>query len=810
MSRVLIYLTLLLLTDIPTATASNGGNVDFTRDIRPILSQYCFACHGPNDASREGRLSLVTHQDATVPRRRGKFAIVPGNRDASRVWQRITDTDDPMPPPDAHHPLSVQQIELIGRWIDQGAAYAPYWAWVPPKPTDAPVVTDPSWPRDAMDHHIFARLESDSLTPNSQADRVTLLRRLSFDLTGLPPSPESIDAYLADDSEDAWAHAVDRQLASDRYGERMATWWLDLVRFADTVGYHGDQTHRIWPYRDWVIKAFNTNMPFDAFTVAQLAGDLLDDPTQDDLVATGYNRLIQTSHEGGVQLQEYRTIYMADRVRNASAVWMGASLGCAQCHDHKYDPFTARDYHTFGAFFADVDDEEHLRNQYGGLNTLPTRRTPEMRVYTSWTLQASESLQSKLTEAKSHLQTLEHADSNADDHSNPDEDLAAARGLVADLQKQQQALLKTIPLTMYTKPLDPPREVRILPRGNWLDDSGEIVQPAIPAFMGTLDTTDRATRLDLARWLTKPHDEGGMGESAARVVVNRLWAMLMGNGLCPSLDDFGGQGQPPTHPELLDQLAIDLVKSNWDIKAMLRRIAMSSTYRQSSTPTETLVVNDPDNHLFGRHSPRRLTAEMVRDNALSLAGLLVHQIGGTSVTPPQPADYYKHLNYPKRTYGADGDEQQWRRSVYVHWQRQFLHPMLRAFDAPMRQACTARRIVSNTPLASLAMLNDPVMVEAARSMAQAVLKSEASTDRDRITLAFRMATARVPDSNEVDVLIEQLGRTVEYFQTSPEAAIELLSIGSVPMAANQDVTELAAWSETMRTILNLHETITRD
>ncbi|NNM26482.1 MAG: DUF1549 domain-containing protein, partial [Phycisphaerales bacterium] len=360
---------------------ASADDIDFVRDIRPILSQHCFACHGPDEAARQAGLSLVTFEAATGVLRSGGRAVVPGDRVASEMWGRIRDADDPMPPADQHNALSETQIDRLGRWIDAGASFAPHWAYVPPVRVAVPAVSDPTWPRSEVDHFILARLEAEGLAPAPDADPVTLLRRLHYDLTGLPPRPSEVDAFLASPSPSAFESAVDTLLARPHFGERMAMHWLDLVRYADTVGYHGDQTHRIWPYRDYVIDAFNENKPFDAFTVEQIAGDLLPDPTQEQLIATGYNRLLQTSHEGGVQLKEYRAIYQADRVRNVSSVWMGGTVGCAQCHDHKYDPYTTRDFYALGAFFADIDDEEHLRKPYDGLNTLPTRRTPEMRVW---------------------------------------------------------------------------------------------------------------------------------------------------------------------------------------------------------------------------------------------------------------------------------------------------------------------------------------------------------------------------------------------------------------------------------------------
>jgi hypothetical protein len=714
---------------------------------------------------------------------------VPGDRAASALWQRITSADDPMPPAEEHDPLSAAEIDVLGRWIDEGASYAPHWAYVPPVAPPPPAVGDPAWPRDDVDRFILARLEEEGLRPAPDADRVTLLRRLTYDLTGLPPAPEEIDAFLADDAPDAVATVVDRLLASPHYAERMTTYWLDLVRYADTVGYHGDQTHRIWPYRNWVIDAFDANMPFDRFTIEQLAGDLLPEPTQDQLIATGYNRLVQTSHEGGVQLKEYRAIYQGDRIRNLSGVWMGATVGCAQCHDHKYDPFRTKDYYALGAFFADIDDEEHLRNQYGGLNTLPTRRLPEMLVTTP--------------ESRTRLADIERRLAALGDG----EDDAEAR---AALEEERKTVESALPKTMYTKRLDEPREVRILPRGNWLDETGPVVAPAVPEFMGRLDVDGRATRLDLARWLVTPGADGGVGELTARVHVNRIWMLLYGQGLCPSTEDFGGQGRPPTHGPLLDRLALDFVASGWDVKALVRRLVLTRTYAQSSIPGAMAQERDPENLLFARQTRQRLPAEMVRDTVLAVSGLLVDRQGGPSVKPPQPAGHYRHLNFPKRRYKADTGPEQWRRGLYVHWQRQFLHPMMSAFDAPTREACTPQRTVSNTPVAALAMLNDPVMVEAARVYAERLAADPRDDERSVIADAMRRATGRRPREAEVAVLLDLFEASKRHYRANPDAAAALIGVGSAPAHASLDPALLAAWTQVARAVFNLHETITRD
>ena len=1011
--------------------------VDFVRDIRPILAAKCFACHGPDEAARKGDLSLVDFESATRRPIDGNPAVVPFDPEASELWRRISDLDDPMPPRSAHDPLDDRERRLLRRWIEEGGLQAPHWAYETPR--RHPIPRDP-FDASALDAFLAARQAEEGLDPSPPADRTTLLRRLSFDLVGLPPTPAAIDAYVTDDRPSAFQRNVDRLLDSPYFGERLAVLWLDLVRYADTVGYHGDQEHRVWPYRDWVIEAFNQDLPFDEFTRLQLAGDLVaaeapglnDQARQQAMVASGYNRLLQTSHEGGLQLEEYRAIYMADRVRNASETWMGGTLGCAQCHDHKYDPYTQRDFHTFGAFFADIDDEQHLRDPYDGYNTTPTRREPELRVMTGplqleidriqsqlglaekrlaeterlirvpdptwerscldqivsgrsrvevwvddhpnrggqltgdWTSRVEPSIppasgagyrvqrnpgrvqhytvnaiRSVMVEPGSMLATWIHLDpkdppkalmlqvhaddswehravwgSDAIDFGRTAEDTpsyrrqgplpsvdqwhrlevtleslgleagqmidglaftqfggtarwdaaemvhpsaipaAVAAGIqtpidartdaqremiaryriasdpgIATIKLERERLLRQVeerrrqaPLTLYTRALEQPRPVRILPRGDWLDQSGELVEPAIPAFLGILPRRHadrpRADRLDLANWLVRPVREGGVGELTARVFVNRIWAMLMGSGLCPSLEDFGGQGRPPTHPELLDHLALDFIESGWSIKDLVRRIVSSDSYARSSRPIGETATLDPDNLFHARQSRHRLAAEFVRDAALHAGGLLQQRQGGPSIKPPQPEGHYRHLNFPLRRYEADTDAEQWRRGVYVHWQRQFLHPMLKAFDAPTREACTTSRTVSNTPLAALVLLNDPVFLQAARGLARRVLTTPlANSTRDpdefRLVAAWRIAVGRRPAPRELTVLENLLSRSRSEFALAPERAEALLGIGVSepdPRARDQRLPapEFAAWTQTCRAILNLHETYTRE
>jgi hypothetical protein len=590
---------------------------------------------------------------------------------------------------------------------------------------------------------------------------VTLVRRLHFDLTGLPPSPQVVQSFESDPSEKAYSKIIEDLLNSPHFGERLATYWLDLVRYADTVGYHGDQPHNISPYRDWVIQAFNDNMTFDQFTLEQLAGDLLPGSTIQQKVASGYNRLLQTTHEGGLQIKEYDAIYAADRVRNVSEVWMGATVGCAQCHDHKYDPYTIKDHYALASFFSDLGDRG-----FNG-NSLPTKRPPEIQVFTKDQQARIDSLSQEITKALPREIVL---GINALDHNRTQftSQLKKAKNnkkppwkkKLAELETKYLELTDKASIDRYRQLLEQrkkiknqgrwtmvsravkPRTMRVLPRGNWMDDSGPVVLPSVPEFLGTIQSEKkRLNRLDLANWLTDP--DNGIGLLNARVLANRLWHLFFGKGLAPDLTDFGGQGTPPEHPELLDRLALSLVEKKWNIKVFIKDILLSRTYRQATLPPAGYQ---------SYQIARRLPAEFVRDNTLAISGLLVPTIGGPSVKPMQPAGYYRHLNFPPRKYQTDKGKSLWRRGLYVHWQRQFLHPMLKAFDAPSREECSAERPQSNTPLAALVLLNDPTFLAAAKSFAKKIVSSGGSSIEERLTYAFRQALSRPPDAFELKTL----------------------------------------------------------
>lgn len=846
------------------ATSSKpAAKVDFNRDISPILSNNCFYCHGPDPKHREADLRL-DHRDEAVKVHDDHATIVPGKPDMSALVARITSTDADvqMPPPDSNKKLTPKQIALLKQWIAEGAEYQSHWAYAPLKRPTPPAISKEghAWARGPIDRFIAARLAAERLAPADEADPATLCRRLYFDLTGLPPTPEEVEAFTAAYGDratrgPAYEALVDKLLASPRFGERMAMWWLDLVRYADTVGYHGDQDVMVWPFRDYVINAFNRNVPFDQFTREQLAGDLLPDATREQRVASGYNRLGMMTAEGGAQDKEYLAKYAAERVRNVSGVWMGATVGCAECHDHKFDPYTARDFYSLAAFFADIKE----KGFYGGANssgdwgprlllTTPEQATALAKLDAE-TAAIKQAIDQSTPDARKKYQAWEkdnrgRAPKNPEKNTPKDirtllQDDSGKRAAAAEekifayflsrsepklaeetakLQKlnaERKKLQDAIPSTLVTESV-PPRTMRILARGNWMDESGPEVAPAVPEFLAlgmrkTSGEKNRLSRLDLANWLTDDSNP-----LTARVFANRFWGMLFGVGLSKRLDDLGAQGETPVHPELLDHLATDFRDGSWNVKALLKQIVLSSAYRQSSVAAKESVERDPFNRLYARQSRFRLPAEAVRDRALAASGLLSTTLGGRSVKPYQPAGYYAQLNFPKREYQPDTGENLWRRSLYTHWQRTFLHPALVAFDAPSREECTCERVRSNTPLQSLVLLNDPEFVEAARVLAERSLRASAASDDPKATpqrvvaAIYRFALERTPTSDEFALLVPLFQKHKAAYEADAAAAKTLIEIGERPTPADINAAELAAAASVARAVLNTHEFVTRD
>jgi len=1026
------FLAAWLIAPFLAAPAAAEEPVSFNRDIRPIMSDTCFHCHGNDAGTREAGLRLDVRGAALAETESGLVPIVPGDPDSSGIIQRIFDADDPMPPESAHKPLTEGQKQLFRRWIAEGAVYEPHWAYAPLVRPPLPAGRAGQHPIDAF---IQTRLDQAGLEPAPEPPPEVIERRLALDLTGLPP--ESALAGIA--LRPTGQPLVDALLASPHFGERMAVWWLDIARYADTVGFHGDQNQRIFPYRDYVIDSFNANKPFDAFTREQLAGDLLPNPTTEQLVATGYNRLNMMTREGGAQPEEYLAKYGAERVRSVAAAWCGSTFGCAECHDHKFDPITARDFYELQAFFADV-------KQYGVYSSYAYTPEPELQgfdndhpfppeieVESPWHARRLARLQRELADQLAAATTRLAADPEATAAQvdweerirvflqaqpegwlalSPSEPRVIKRGkpvadravavspagvfsarqpldkdesleVVADpvglrsiaairlkiapepqpagrpapvagsrlalslfllpadgtrrelplgtgearlkrpiyrsgfelpglghewrlprdppdgapleaiwlidpvrlgpgdrlvvvisgearlplelgvsplgevdplevaadddravlsipasarsedqtrratelfllataadrsafdkaqaLGRERQGLHGGRTFTLVTQAVPEPRPVRVLPRGNWQDTSGPIVLPATPAFLpGRIESAApaRLTRLDLANWLVSEANP-----LTPRAVMNRLWALFFGTGLCITVDDLGSQGEPPSHPELLDWLACEFRDSGWDLKHMIRLIVSSHTYRQASGLRPKAAAIDPGNRLLSAQSPRRLEAEFVRDNALAIANLLVlDEVGGPSVKPYQPAGYYESLQFPNRDYVADTDARQWRRGLYTHWQRTFLHPMLANFDAPARDECAAVRTLSNTPQQALTLLNDPIFVEAARAFAARLLTAPGvADDTARIRFAFLWALNREPGPEEAASLTSFLAAQRQAFAAAPAEAAKLLDVGIAPRPP-LDPVEHAAWTQLARVVLNTQESMTR-
>ena len=772
-----------------TTQGLSAEEIDYSRQIRPLLSNSCYACHGPDRSNQENELRLDFRKHAI------ETAIIPGDADSSELIRRLTSSDDTeqMPPPESNRPgLNADQIALVREWINQGAKFTSHWSYDKPERPELPTVSANAWPINALDHFVLAQNESRSVPPSKDADPRTLIRRVYFDLTGLPPTTDVVSQYQSNASQETYHQIVDNLLSSKRFGERMAAFWLDLVRFADTCGYHGDQHREISAYRSFVIDAFNSNLPFDKFTIAQIAGDLLPNPTIQDRIASGYNRLLQTTQEGGAQAKEYRAIYAADRVRNASTVWLGTTLGCAQCHDHKFDPFSAEDFYRFAAFFADVQ-EIAVGAQPANL-TLPTEEESD----------TLKKFDTEITELKSKLADSEAASpetTNSDQDSDSKSEIDDLKNKLKQLEDQRKQANGKIKKTLTTTSVER-RMTRILPRGNWLDESGPEVAPEIPAIFGSLNEAESASRLELARWIVSPDNP-----LTARVYANHLWRLMFGEGLVRSPDDFGSQGNYPTHPQLLDWLACELIDSGWNTKHILKLMVTSRTYQQSSESNQELQQRDLENQWLARQNRFRLDAEMIRDGALAVSGLLVTSKTGGSAKPYQPAGYWAELNFPKRKYVADQGDNQYRRGVFTYWCRTFLHPSLAAFDAPTREECTAQRTRSNNPLQALVLLNDPTYVEAATQLAHRVLAETNSDSQNRIPWIFNEVLARNPTSKEADILASVYDEQLKRYSKDTESAKQIAQTLGADQPDN--LAELAAWTAVCRVILNLHETITR-
>ncbi len=1028
--------------------------VSFNREILPILANNCFACHGPDEKKRETKFHFDTQEGMFAKR----GVIERGNADESLLIEKITDPNpkDRMPPPESGHTLSARQIELLRRWIDEGAKWDTHWAYVSPKRPEPPVVANGSWVRNPIDQFILARLEREGLKPSPEADKETLLRRVTYDLTGLPPTLAEIDAFLADPAPDAYEKRVDALLHSPHYGERMAMPWLDAARYADTHGYHIDSLRGMWPWRDWVINAFNKNMPFDEFAVEQLAGDLLPNATREQKIASGFNRNHMINFEGGAIADEYQVEYVVDRVEATSGAFMGLTMGCARCHSHKFDPITHKEFYEFFAFFNTVpevgldgrtgnaapvlplpspDQQARLDELNAAIKTRETALSDAVvtPLQSEWEKASSEKASqpdaagllahyeldgnfSDISGRYQHgrtitgeptfdsgqvgkaasfdgdtevsfgnvgaferdeafslavwlkgrgnlpmagFQKLESADRRRgyewrfDDVAlvgiqrwaarlsvriasdspgsaieirsrerlrlgdwyhvaltydgsgkaagvamylngeplgievvrdalggsiktdaplrigskslgkpfvgqiddlrlygraldpqqvqdlaihhpvrvilsgvigKPSKDeadrvreyfltyaapepLRAADGELKMLRLRKDALVKVIPTTMVMAEMKKPRDTFILARGDYRNQTDK-VQPGVPAVLPPLPAGAPLNRLTLARWLVDPAHP-----LTSRVAVNRYWQSYFGYGIVKTQEDFGVQGEAPVHPELLDWLATEFIRSAWDIRALQRLMVTSATYRQSSRTTAALMEKDPENRLLARGPRLRLPAEMIRDTALAASGLLNDAIGGPSVLPYQPKGLWEELafgdGFSGQAYEQSHGRDLYRRGMYTLWKRTAPPASLSTFDAPDREKCTARRAQTNTPLQALVLLNDPTFVEAARALAQRALLEGGKESKSRLVYAFRLATARKPSDKEIKVLRTLLDGRLKAFRQDRQAALKFLGVGESRRDNRLDAAELAAYATVASVIFNLDETITK-
>ena len=785
--RYCIWAVLMAAQLVGLASGNPPAALDFARDIRPILSDKCFRCHGPDEASREADLRLDDRESALSNEER-EPAIVPGKPEASLLMARVTssDPDERMPPPDSGLTLSPEEVARLERWIAAGAPYEKHWAFRPIRRPEVPVVRS-SWARNPVDRFIEARLQAEGLEPSPPASRRVLARRLWLDLLGVAPRPDEIEAFLGDRHPDAYARLVDRLLASPHFGERWGRHWLDQARYADTNGYTVDSPRSIWPYRDWVIAAINADMPFDQFTIEQLAGDLLPHPTRDQLVATGFHRNTLVNQEGGVDREQFRVESIVDRVNTTGAVWLGLTVGCGQCHSHKFDPLTQKEYYQLFAFFNHSEDA----NSVAPTLALPT---PEQQ-------RALAELDRRIAEAKKLLKSATEANKpesspGGEKSKSNSRDVEKVKTKLKEWEGERKRLVAQIPTTMVMRERGKRREDFVMVRGDFLR-RGEPVRPDVPSFLPPLEAQNEPpNRLDLARWLVRPDHP-----LTARVFVNRVWMHLMGAGLVETENDFGYQGSPPSHPELLDYLASEFIARGWSLKQLTRLIVCSATYRQSSVWRDDVARVDPRNRLWARQSRHRVEAEIVRDLALSASGLLSRQVGGPSVYPPQPKGVYA-FTQRKAQWPTSQGEARYRRGIYVFFMRSAPYPQLTTFDVPRMNAACTRRTISNTPLQALTLSNNAVFLEAARALGSQLAAID-GTDAERLEQAWLRCLGRSPTEREQKILLEYYRRQMELLQTAPE---ERAAIAEGKTASAQQ----AAWILVARVLLNLDEFITRE
>ena len=829
------------------AAISRGADpVDFNRDIRPILSENCFYCHGQDAAKRQADLRLDVREAAV-----DAGAVVPGEPGASTLLERIhsSDADVLMPPPDSNRRLSEEQKRLLEQWIAEGGDYESHWAFVAPVRPPLPSVQRADWIRNPIDAFVLEKIEAAGLAPSPEADRATLIRRLSLDLTGLPPTPADVDAFVADDDPAAYEKLVDRLLASPHYGERMVLPWLDAARYADSNGFQQDGDTWQWIWRDWVVTALNADMPFDQFSIEQLAGDLVPDATAEQKIASGFNRNHLLNGEGGAIPEEQRFVNLFDRVDTTSTTWLGLTMACAQCHDHKYDPATRVDYYQMLDLFnrvPEVGTPSYFSSRVRvapPLIELPTEentariREFETRIagleaeiapvanvaFAAWKkglladgspadaglpselgtlLAVPDAERSDEQKAAIETQLRVHFDKAVEPETIGE--LPASKSL-ADTRQQLDSYRKDqIPRVMVMSD-DQPRETRVLDRGEYLSPIGDVLSFEPPAFLPPLPDDAPRNRLGFAEWLFQPEHP-----LTARVQVNRMWQMFFGTGLVKTTEDMGVQSEYPSHKDLLDWLAVEFREAGWSTKAMHRLLVTSATYRQASRVTPALLAADPENRLHARASRFRLPSMLLRDAALAAAGLLEPAVGGRPVYPYQPDAIWESLAITKErdfTYPASHGSDLYRRSLYTFWRRTVAPANM--FDTANRRTCTVRASRTSTPLHALTTLNDATWVEAARVLAQQVMLAH-DTTLAQLTAAFRLVLSRSPGDDELATLTSALERQAELYQADPELAAALLAVGESPRDESLAPSDHAALTAVCLAILHLDEALTRE
>jgi len=819
-SRAAIFCFLASLMPLGAA-----DSVDYTKEIKPLLSGACYQCHSATQ--QKGGLRLDTGANALKGGEKGAV-IIPGKSAESLLIQAVSGTAKDLPRmPYKKTPLSDDKIALLKRWIDQGAKSPAdekaesvlHWAFVPPPAVvPVPAVKQKSWVRNSIDNFILAKLEKEKIQPSRDADKITLIRRVSLDLTGLPPTIAEVDAFVRDKRADAYERLVDHLVNSPHYGERWGRHWLDAARYADSNGYSIDAPRQIWKYRDWVIDALNADMPFDEFTIDQIAGDMLPNATREQRIATGFHRNTQINQEGGIDKEQFRVESIIDRVNTTATAWLGLTVACAQCHDHKFDPISQKEYYQFYAFLnnqnepdlpianhAELEEQEEFRNAIdeaeSELAELANSLTDEL---VSWqkalTPEQVAKLKPEITtvlETPMEKRTLKQKLALIDEIGKQDDDYKKQKSKLEKLEKTKPAVVTT----MVMEERKEPRTSHLFIKGDFTRH-GDVVTPGVPKILVPLpDGVKNPNRLDLARWLVDPKNQ-----MTARVMMNRIWMHYFAAGIVETENDFGTQGSSPTHPELLDWLANEFVKQKWSQKAMHRLIVTSATYRQSSRARPELALVDPYNKWLARQNRFRLDAEIVRDVELSASGLLNQKVGGPSVFPPIP-DGVMNLGQSKRDWKTSVGEDRYRRGMYTFFFRATPPPGLMVFDVPESTSACTRRMRSNTPLQSLTLLNDAGFVEFAQGLALRLLKEVPSGDDQRIQHAFRLCVSRSPQADELQRVKELLAQQLKTYDSAPDEA-RLLLAKNIPEGA--DVKQLAAWTTVSRVLLNLDETITRE